>query len=159
MAILSMIPGGDPDLIIYVTKPLRTNKLDRQTNTFGFPTPENPGNTDNHTPIQKRILKELCELQLKEKLNPKDDIESRMEFLKRFNWTDTLLTQTEKQAVEDILVKYHDIFARQRMVFGRNTEFKVKMTPKDQKVVYNQNLPMPIHLKEDLDVELAPMHK
>ena len=29
-----------------------------------------------------------------------------MEFLKRFDWTDTLLTETERQAVEDILVDY-----------------------------------------------------
>ena len=94
-----------------------------------------------------------------EKLNPKDDIESRMEFFKRFDWTDTLLTETEKQAVEDILVEYHDIFARDRMDIGMNTEFKVKLTPKDDKVVYSQRLPMPIHLKEDLIVELALMHK
>ena len=40
-----------------------------------------------------------------------------------------------------------------------NTEFKVKLTPKDDKVVYSQSLPMPIHLKEDLIVEVALMHK
>ena len=40
-----------------------------------------------------------------------------------------------------------------------NTEFKVKLTPKDDKAVYNQSLPMPIHLKEDLIVELPLMHK
>ena len=39
-----------------------------------------------------------------------------------------------------------------------NTEFKVKLTPKDDKSVYSQSLPMPIHLKEDLIVELALMH-
>ena len=44
------------------------------------------------------------------------------------------------------------------MDIGMNTEFKVKLTPKDDKVVYSQNLPMPIHLKEDLIVELALMH-
>ena len=97
-------------------------------------------------------------MQLKEKLNPKDDIESRMEFLKRFNWTDTLLTETEKQAVEDILVEYHDIFPRHRMDVGMNTEFKVKLTPKDDKAVYSQSLPKPIHLKEGLIVELALEH-
>ena len=36
-----------------------------------------------------------------------------------------------------------------------NTEFKVKLTPRDDKVVYSKSLPMPIHLKEDLTVELA----
>ena len=40
-----------------------------------------------------------------------------------------------------------------------NTEFKVKLTPKDDKAVDGQNLPMPIYLKEDLIVELALMHK
>ena len=40
-----------------------------------------------------------------------------------------------------------------------NTEFKVKLTPKDDKVVYNQNLPMPIHLEEDQVVEFALMQK
>ena len=40
-----------------------------------------------------------------------------------------------------------------------NTDFKVKLTPKDDKAVYSQNLPMPIHLKEDLIVELVLMHK
>ena len=82
-----------------------------------------------------------------------------MEFLEWFDWTDTLLTETEKQAVEDILVEYHDIFARHRMNNGMNTEFKVKLTPKDDKAVFNQSLPMPIHLKKDVLVELALMHK
>ena len=159
MAILSMIPEGDPDLVTYLTELLRTNKPNQQNNAFWFPTPENPGNTEDHTPIQTRILTELLELQRREKLNPKDHSESRLEILKRFDWTDTLLTETEKQAVEDILVEYHDIFARLRMDIGMNTEFKVKLTPKDDKAVYSQSLPLPIHLKEDLNVELALMHK
>ena len=154
-----MITEGDPDLITYLTELLRKNKPDQQNNTFWFAIPENPGNTEEHTPIQTRILKELRELLQKGKLNPKEDIESQMEFLKRFNWTNTLLTEDEKQAVEDILVEYHNIFARHRMDIGMNTEIKVRLTPKDDKVVYNQSLPLPIHLKEDLIVELILMHK
>ena len=50
-AILSMTPNGDPDLITYLAELLRTNKPDQQNNTFWFPTPENPGNTEDHTPI------------------------------------------------------------------------------------------------------------
>ena len=158
-AILSMIPEGDPDLVTYLTELLGTNKPDQQNFTFWFPTPENPGNAEDHTPIQTRTLTELRELQRKEKLNPKHDIESRTEILKRFDWTDTLLTEIEKQAVEDFLVEHHDIFARHRMDTGMNTEFKVKLTPEDDKAVYSQSLPMPIHLEEDLIVELALMHK
>ena len=45
------------------------------------------------------------------------------------------------------------------MDIRKNTEFKVKLTPKDDKAVYSQNLPMPIHLKEDLIAELTLMHK
>ena len=73
--------------------------------------------------------------------------------------TDTLLTENEKQAIEDILVDQHDIFGRHRMDIGMNTEYKVKLTPKDNKVVYSQSLLIPIQLKEDLYVELALMHK
>ena len=160
MAILSMIPQDDPDLIAYLNDELlRTSKPEHQDNTFWFPTPENPGKPEDHTPIQTRILNELNELKDREKLKPQESTESRNKFLKRFDWTDTLLTETEKQAIEDILVEYHDIFARHRMDIGMNTEFKVKLTPKDDKAVYSQSLPMPIHLKEDLNVELALMHK
>ena len=105
MAILSMIPQGDPDLTAYLNELLRTNKPEQQANTFWFPTPENPGKPEDHTPIQTRILKEVNELKDKEKLNPKESAESRNKFLKRFDWTDTLLTETEKQAIEDILVE------------------------------------------------------
>ena len=159
MAILSMIPQSDPDLTAYLNELLRTSKPEQQDNTFWCPTPENPGKLEDHTPIQTRILEELNELRDKEKLNPQESTESRTKFLQRFDWTDTLLTEMEKQAIEEILVEYHDIFARHRMDIGMNTGFMVKLTPKDDKSVYSQNLPMPIHLKEDLIVELALMHK
>ena len=45
------------------------------------------------------------------------------------------------------------------MDIGMNMEFKARLTPKDDKVVYSQSPPMPIHLKEDLIVELALMRK
>ena len=159
MAILSMIPQDDPDLTAHLNELLRTKKPEQQDNTFWFPTPENPGKLEDHTPIQKRILKELNELNDKEKVIPQESAESRAKFLKRFDWTDTLPTETEKQAIENILVEYHDIFARHRMDIGMNTEFKVKLTPRDDKAVYSQSLPMSIHLKEDLNVELALLHK
>ena len=159
MALLSMIPQGDPDLTAYLNELLRTNRTEQQNNTFCFPTPENPGKPEDHTPIQTRILKELNQLKDKEKLNPRESTESRNKSLKRFDWTDTLLTETEKQAIENILFGYHDFFARHRLDIGMNTEFKVKLTPNDDKAVHSQNLPMPIHLNEDLIVELVLMHK
>ena len=159
MAIVSTIPQDDSDLTAYLNELRRTNKSEQQNNTFGFPILENPGKPEDHTPIQTRILKELDELKDKEKLNPQESTEYRNKFLKRFHWTDTLQTEMEKQALEDILVDNHDIFARHRMDIGMNTEFKVKLFPKDDKAVYSQSLPIPIQLKEDLCVELALIHK
>ena len=92
-------------------------------------------------------------------MNRKDDTESREKFIERFGWTNTLLAENEKQESEDILANYHDIFARHRTDIGTNTEFKAKLTLKGDKVVYSQSLPMSKHLKEDLIVELALMHK
>ena len=80
-AILNMIPEGEPDLTTYLIELLRTNKTNQQNNTCWFPPPKNPGNIEDHSPIQTQILKELRELQQKEKLNAKVDAEARMELL------------------------------------------------------------------------------
>ena len=85
LAILSMIPQGDPDLTAYVNELLRTNKPEQQSNTFWFPTPENIGKPEDHTPIQTRILKELKELKDKEEPNLQESTESRTKVLKRFD--------------------------------------------------------------------------
>ena len=81
MAILSKIPQDDPDLTAYLNELLRTNKPEQQDNTFWFPTAENPGKPEDHTPIQTRILNELNELKGKEKLetlscNPQESTKS-----------------------------------------------------------------------------------
>ena len=80
-AILGMIPKGDPDLTTYLSELLRTNKPEQQSKYFLVP--------DN----QKE----------KEELNRKDDVESRMKTLERFDWRDTLPTEAEKHAFENIL--------------------------------------------------------
>ena len=102
-------------------------------------------------------FKKLNELKEKEKLNPTDNAESKEKFLEQFGWTDRLLAETVKEAVENILVEYHDIFARHRMDIGMKTDLKVKLTSRDAKANYSQNLPMVIHLRESLIVELALM--
>ena len=106
-----MNPHGDLDLTAFLNERLRMNKPEQSNNTFCFPTSETPGKPEDHTPIQTRTLKELIELKDKEKLNPHESTESQNKLLKRFDLTDTLLTETDMQAIEDILVDYHDIFA------------------------------------------------
>ena len=100
----------------------------------------------------------MYELKKKENLNPTDNADLREKLLEQFVCKNTLLIESEKQAAEDILVEYHDAFARHRLDIGINTEFRVIFTPN---YVYtrNLNLAMPFHLKEDLSVELALMHK
>ena len=64
------------------------NELNNEQNdeNLWFPTPENPRNEDEHTPIQRRILKEIRELIKKEQLDPTKDPQSRKEFLDMFQW-------------------------------------------------------------------------
>ena len=45
------------------------------------------------------------------------------------------------------------------MDIGKNTEFKVKLTPKDDRALYIRSPSMAIDLKENLIFELALMHK
>ena len=125
-----MIPQGDPELTAHLNEFLRTNKPEQPNNIFWFPTPENPGKSEDHTPIQTRTIKEIIELKDKEKPNPRQSTEAQNKFLKRFDRTDTLLTETEKQAIEDILVDYHDIFATQN---GYRDEEKVQAETKSER--------------------------
>ena len=157
--VFSMIPEGYPDPFIYLNELLRTSKLEQQNNTFWFSTAKNFGKTENQTPIQSRDFRELREMQEKEKLNPKNDVESLMKLLQLSEWTNTLLTESEKHAVEEVLVENLDVFSRHRMDNGMNAEFIKRLITKFDKAVYNQSLPMLIHLKGDLNVELTLMHR
>ena len=124
-----------------------------------FPTPENPGDESEDTPIQQRILRELRDLVKLEELDPKRDEKSRSQFLSMFKWNDPLITEGYRQNLEFIIVEFIDIFARHRLDIGMNTQFKVCLTPKNDIPVYTQSLPVPINLQDDLTVELALMHR
>ena len=99
------------------------------------------------------------QLKEKEKLIPHDDAQSLIKIHERFDWTDTLLTEVEKQEIKDIPVDCQDIFVGNRTEIGMSMELTMKLIPENDEAVYSQNLPMPIHLKEDPNVELALMHK
>ena len=92
-------------------------------------------------------------------MNPLEYTESRDQFLSNFDWTDFNLQPEAKQAVEDLLVEFHDIYARHRFDIGINTKFNVQLTPLDNKSAYSQSLPTPINLKDNILVELALLHK
>ena len=47
-----------------------------------------------------------------------------------------MLSEAEKQAIEDILTENYDIFARHRMDIVLSTESYLKLIPKNNKAVY-----------------------
>ena len=57
-ASLGMFTEGDPDLNTYLSILLGLNKVVQQNKTSWCPTTEIRRNTEDHTPIQTRILKE-----------------------------------------------------------------------------------------------------
>ena len=122
---------------------------------MGFPTPKNPGKTEDHTSIQNGILKKLNELKEKEQLNTTENAELGDKFHERFDWTDTLLTEIEKQSVEKNTVECHDKISRHRMDTVTDTVLKMKLTAKDDKAVYSHSPPMPIHPKNNFSLDWA----
>ena len=128
-----LLNNSHDDAIHYINSLLKTSKTDKVNETYWFPTPQNPGNEKEHTPIQTRILNEIRELEQLEKLNPLENTNSRNQFLSNFNWTDSTLQPQAKPAVQNLLVKFHDIFARHRFEIVINTEFKVQLTPLDNR--------------------------
>ena len=154
-----LLNNSQDDAFHYINSLLKTSKDNEVNETYCFPTPRNPGNEKEHTPIQTRILNELRELEQLEKLKPLENTNSRNQFLSNFDWTDSTLQPEAKQAVENLLVEFHDIFARHRFDIGINTEFKVQLTPLDNRPVYSQRLPAPTNLKDDILVELTLLHE
>ena len=69
------------------------------------------------------------------------------------------IEENDRKQLKQTIVEHNDIFARHRLDIGINNSFKVKLTPKDERPIYRQSLPVPINLKEDLTVELALMHR
>ena len=151
---------NDPEQATHnVSSRIKTNKKPQNSEHYWFPTPENPGNPEEHTPIQKRILRELQGLQdLKTPHSTKDE-ESRAKFLENFDWKDSTLASDRKGKIEELLVDFHNIFARHRFDIGMNEEFKVNLTRNYNSSAYNQSLAAPINLKEDILVEFAMLHK
>ena len=70
----------------HVSSFIETKKNPQNYESYWFHTPENPGNTDEHTSIQKQILRDLQALQDLETLDPTKDEESRVKCLENVDW-------------------------------------------------------------------------
>ena len=156
---LSFMTQHEDTTEIYINKLFESSSQNPEQESYWFPTPEDPGDPTTYTPIKQRIYTEILKLKELEKLNPQDDEASKKSLLSNFHWSDPTLSPEERQQGEEILIDLHDIFARHRFDIGTNREFKVKLTPNDDRPAYSQCLPTPINLKDDITVELALLHK
>ena len=68
------------------------------------------------------------------------------------------LREDNRKDIESLLVEYHEIFTRHRLDIGNNHDFKINLTPKNDRPAYTQSLPCLVDLKDDLTVERALMH-
>ena len=80
-----LLRGNEHNAIQYVSSLLKTQRNSDDMEQYWFPTADNPGDGTNHTPIQKRILSELRNLQELEQLYPLENEQSRQQFLNSFN--------------------------------------------------------------------------
>ena len=72
--------------------------------------------------------------------------ESRIKHLEGSDCTTKLPIDALKRVVKYILHEKQDIFSRRRIDMGRSTEFKVKLTSKNDIIVYSQISAIPIQL-------------
>ena len=127
-------------------------------NKLWFPTPETCTDPANLSPLQREIYDQILRFQKIEKQNPIENDIDRNNFLQRFPWEKSKLSAEEKLIVENLLIEFQDIFAKHRFDVGYNTELKNKLIPEHDLPVYVHGPPTPIHLRDELHVELALMH-
>ena len=146
-------------MIQYVNALLKKLKAEQSKETHWFPTPPEPGDETQDTSIQNGILQELIASERLVQLNPQDNQEFRIQFLSKFDWTDSTLDTEARKANEELVVEFNDFIARHRFDIDIKNDFKVTLTPIDENPAYNQNLLTPINLKENITVELALLRK
>ena len=127
-------------------------------NKLWFPTPETCSNPENLPPLHREYYEQIKHFQSLEKHDPKNDCEQKEKFLQNFKWENSVLTPKQKVEVEKLPVEFYDIFAKHRFDVGYNTKLKIKLTPEHDMPVYVQSPISPIHLRDELIVELALMH-
>ena len=120
-----LLQDNHENAAFYASRLIKSAKSHDFKEKYWFPTPEDTGDPQHHTPIQKRILTEILNLQEFEKLNPKDDPASRKQYVINFDCTVSMLPQGEIARKGDFLVGFHIIFARHRFDKSMKEEFKV----------------------------------
>ena len=88
-------------------------------------------------------------------MDPKNNEADKLAFLKKFSWDTCFLNADQIRQLEEFLVEYHIVFAKHRFDVGYSTELKIKLTPEHPLPVYVQGPLAPIHLRDEILIELA----
>ena len=91
-------------------------------------------------------------------MDPTKNEADKLEFLKKVSWDTCVLNTDQKWQLGEFLVEYHDMFARHRFDVGYNTELKIKLTPEHPLPVCVQGPPAPVHLRDEILIQLALLH-
>ena len=137
------------------------NKIDaskpQHAEKLWFPIPETCKDPSGLNKIERRFYDSLCDFKLKQELDRKRSEQELPEFLTKFNRSQSIFSENEKHKMENLLVEFHDIFARHRFDVGLNTSVKAKLTPENYMPIFAPNSQTPVHLRENFVVELALM--
>ena len=99
IAALNLLTEHD-DVATYINALMQVERAENNEEEIRFPTPENPGNELEHSPIQKRTLKELRALADLENLDPTANEESRNKIFSIFKWTVSLITEKDRTVTD-----------------------------------------------------------
>ena len=77
--------------------------------------------------VEERIYNDLSKLQELDKIHPQTDKNFCAKFLQRFKRKDSVLSETQKRQIEELLVEFSDIFVKHRFDVGYNSEVTMKL--------------------------------
>ena len=135
-AIINLIPEGDLDLVKYLNEFLWKNNQDQQSNRLWFPTKENPGKTEDRTPITDKNPQKTTRLE-RERWNWARRMTQNIKENSLNNLIGNILCLPKLGNKQLILFCLSDIFARHTMDTGLNAEHKMKLIPKYNKLGYS----------------------
>ena len=149
------------DATYYIKSLLKTSKTEETNETFWFQTPQNPGNESENTIIQTCNLKELQEVTELLRLNPQDDINSRNQFLSKFDSRDSTLKADAKQATEALLIEFHNIFAPHRFDIEllQSSQCNSHLYTIGMGLLIAEAFQAPINLNDEILTEIVLLHK
>ena len=122
---------------------------------YWFPTPEHCTDPGTLEGVPKRIYDEIVKRKEMEQLDPARSEAERKLFLSKIPWQRSILTEDEKQQVEDLLIEFSDIFSKHDLDIGVNHDFKIKLRAEHDRPVYTQCPPAHINMKDEILVRLA----